>query len=192
MPDEIPIFFNNRQLREVPGIGPKSATRLSEWGIETMNDAVDVGELSLSRFTTERFASWLIQVYDGATSDEVSPLRSRKSISKEHTFKEDHSDIDVLIERLQTLVEKVINRAHSLGVSGRVAEVKIRYRGFETHTHQRALTVAMDDPEVFRRLAMHLFAEQLEINRPVRLIGFRLGQLEMPLSRQTTLLLEEE
>lgn len=192
MPNEIHDFFTDRSLRQIPGIGPKTATRLSEWGLETMSDALDIGELSLARFTSERFASWLTKVVEGETSDEISVLRSRKSISKEHTFSQDQRDIEVVLERLSELVTKVLKRAKSMGVSGRLAEVKIRYRGFETHSHQRALTVAMDEESVFQRSAVRLFAEQVEYDRPIRLIGFKIGNLEVHDSRQITLDLEEE
>ena len=78
-----------------------------------------------------------------------------------------------------------------MGVAGRLAEVKIRYQGFETHTHGRSIPVAMDEESVFMRLAHALFAENIEFERPIRLVGFRLGNLEMPLSRQSTLDVDE-
>ena len=82
-------------------------------------------------------------------------------------------------------------RAKEINVAGRLGEVKIRYQGFETHTHGRSIPVAMDDETVFMRLAHSLFAENVEIERPIRLIGFRLGNLEMPLNRQSTLDVDE-
>ena len=84
-----------------------------------------------------------------------------------------------------------MERAVSLGVSGRLGEVKIRYTGFETHTSGRSIPVAMDDETVFRRLASGLFATNIRPEASIRLIGFRLGQLEIPESRQTTLFEEE-
>ena len=45
----------------------------------------------------------------------------------------------------------------------------------------------MDDPSVFKSLATRLFATSLERERPVRLVGFRLGDLEDPPTRQVTL-----
>ena len=84
-----------------------------------------------------------------------------------------------------------MKRAKEMGVAGRLGEVKIRYQGFETHTHGKSIPVAMDDETVFMRLAHGLFAENIEFERPIRLIGFRLGNLEMPLTRQSTLDVEE-
>ncbi len=192
LPDETHEFFVERSLRDVPGIGPKRATQLAEWGFNTVDEAYELGELALGRIAGERFASWLIRVVDGATSKEVSPLRSRKSIGKEHTFSQDKSDQEQVLATLKSLVERVMLKARTIGVAGRLCGGKIRYTGFETHTHGRSIPVAMDDLDVFSRLAERLYAINVEQNRPIRLIGFRLGQLDMPSTRQAKLLLEEE
>lgn len=191
MPDEVAVFFEGRSLRDIPGIGPKRATQLAEWGYTTADELYGLGELSLSRLTGERFAEWFMRVVDGESSSVVSPLRSRKSVGKEHTFERDLDNHAEVLERLEQLVQLVMERAKHLGVSGRLAEVKIRYTGFETHTSGRSIPVAMDDEAVFKRLAKGLFATNIQPDSRVRLIGFRLGQLEMPPSRQTTLFEEE-
>ena len=41
LPDEIESFFAGRSVREVPGIGPKTATRLAEWGINSMSEVAE-------------------------------------------------------------------------------------------------------------------------------------------------------
>ncbi|MEC8632026.1 MAG: DNA polymerase IV [Candidatus Thermoplasmatota archaeon] len=191
MPDEVVSFFQGRSLRDIPGIGPKRATQLAEWGYTTADELHELGELSLARLAGDRFAHWFMRVVEGESSAVVSPLRSRKSIGKEHTFERDLDDHEDVLSRLETLVDLVMERARTLGVSGRLGEVKIRYTGFETHTSGRSIPVAMDDESVFKRLARQLFATNIRPESRVRLIGFRLGQLEMPPSRQTTLFEEE-
>ncbi|MBT3771910.1 MAG: DNA polymerase IV [Euryarchaeota archaeon] len=187
MPDEIEHFFNGRKCREVPGIGPKSATRLAEWGIETVDDAYELGEIGLTRFSSERFAKWIIHIYEGTSSSEVSVLRSRKSISKEHTFPTDITDSEEILSRLKLLIGRVCKRVREMEIAGRLCEVKIRYKGFETHTYGKSLMVAMDDEKIFRRVACELFATNIDLERPVRLIGFKIGGLEAPPNRQSTL-----
>ncbi len=192
LPDEISEFFDQRSVREVPGIGPKTANVLAEWGISTMDEAVNLGELALSRMTSRRFSSWLIRVVEGSTSSEVSPLRSRRSIGKERTFSTDQSDHEHVLGLLEQLTEGVLEKARVEGIAGRLAEVKIRYTGFETHTHGRSIPVAMDDTDVFLRQVRRLFAENVHQDEKIRLIGFRLGQLEELDSRQTTLKFDAE
>ena len=191
LPDEISSFFDGRSVREVPGIGPKTATRLAEWGIHTVDEASNYGEIALSKFTSERFAKWMMKVIEGETSDEISPLRSRKSVGKERTFESDQFDSEMVLNQLKRLVIMVMKKAKEMGVAGKLAEVKIRYRGFETHTHGKSIPVAMDDEQVFSRLAESLFAQNVDLERPVRLVGFRLGNLEIPSSRQVTLDFDE-
>lgn len=187
LPDEISEFFESRSVREVPGIGPKTANVLAEWGVTTMDEAVELGELALARMTSRRFASWLLRVVEGLTSNDVSPLRSRRSIGKERTFSSDQSDHEHVLELLEQLTQSVLEKARTEGIAGRLAEVKIRYTGFETHTHGRSIPVAMDDTDVFLRQVRRLFAENVHQDEKIRLIGFRLGQLEELDYRQTTL-----
>ena len=52
------------------------------------------------------------------------------------------------LENLLSIVRRVM-KSREIGVSGRLAEVKIRYTGFETHTHGRSIPVSMNDDEVF-------------------------------------------
>ena len=130
---------------------------------------------------------FVMAVVEERTSDDVSVLRSRKSIGKETTFERDQRDEELVLEHLLALVDRVMARAAELGVVGRLGEVKIRYQGFDTRTHRRSIPVAMDDVTVFRSLASKLFATSLERERPVRLVGFRLGDLEDPPTRQVTL-----
>ena len=191
LPDEIQAFFESRSVRDVPGIGPKTANVLAEWGITTMDEAVELGELALARMTSHRFASWILRVVEGSTSDEVSPLRSRRSIGKERTFSIDQSDHEHVLDVLEQLTIGVLKKAQLEGIAGRLAEVKIRYTGFETHTHGRSIPVAMDDIEVFLRQMRRLFAENVHQEEKIRLIGFRLGQLEALDSKQTTLVFDE-
>ncbi|MBJ14790.1 MAG: DNA polymerase IV [Euryarchaeota archaeon] len=191
LPDEIQAFFESRSVRDVPGIGPKTANVLAEWGITTMDEAVELGELALARMTSHRFASWILRVVEGSTSNEVSPLRSRRSIGKERTFSVDQSDHEHVLDVLEQLTIGVLKKAQLEGIAGRLAEVKIRYTGFETHTHGRSIPVAMDDTEVFLRQVRRLFAENVHQEEKIRLIGFRLGQLEALDSKQTTLVFEE-
>ena len=142
--------------------------------------------------TSLRFATWLLRVVDGSTSNEVSPLRSRRSIGKERTFSEDQSDHEHVLELLEQLTMRVLEKARTERIAGRLAEVKIRYTGFETHTHGRSIPVAMDDTDVFLRQVRRLFAENVHQDENIRLIGFRMGQLEELDTRQTTLDFNEE
>ena len=186
-PGGLQEFFSAHPCRAVPGIGPKAAQLLGEMGLMTLEDVYREGPDFLSQSVGERRANSLWRILEGDSSNEVSALRSRKSIGKERTFPRDAEDPSVVMEMLSTLVTRVTKKLQSLEITARNLEIKLRYQGFETLSHAMSLPVSMDDEEVFQRLAPRLLANVYDIDRPVRLIGFRLSDLEAPPDRQATL-----
>ena len=186
-PEGLEQFFSAHPCRAVPGIGPKAAQLLGEMGIMTLEDAYSEGIDSLSSAFGERRAASLWRILHGESSSEVSALRSRKSIGKERTFSSDVLDTELVFDMLTSLVARVSDKLRSLEITARNLEIKLRYKGFETLSHAMSLAVSMDDEEVFQRLARRLLANVYDISRPVRLIGFRVSQLEEPPNRQSTL-----
>ncbi|MEK9730169.1 MAG: DNA polymerase IV [Candidatus Poseidoniales archaeon] len=187
LPNEIPSFFDGRSVRQVPGIGPKTATQLSEWGLETVDEMYRLGMLGLQRLSSERFAAWIINLYEGTTSNQLHAFHQRKSLGKERTFDRDTNDIEIVLEALEKLLLRCVELLNEGQAGARVIEVKIRYQGFETYTFQKSLPVAMDDPDVFLRLAQFLFAQNVELDKPIRLIGIRFSHLEFMEFRQERL-----
>jgi DNA polymerase IV (DinB-like DNA polymerase) len=186
-PDGLEQFFSSHPCRAVPGIGPKAAQLLGEMGIMTLADAYAEGIDSLIGAFGQRRAESLWRILQGESSDEVSALRSRKSIGKERTFPRDIDDPSVVFDMLSTLIHRVSGKLNSLEITARNLEVKLRYKGFETLSHAMSLAVSMDDEEVFQRIAPRLLANVYDTERSVRLIGFRLSDLEAPPDRQVTL-----
>ncbi|MBN17106.1 MAG: DNA polymerase IV [Euryarchaeota archaeon] len=186
-PGGIRDFLGPHKCRDVPGIGPKAAQSLGELGIMVLNDAYEEGQDLLSEALGARRSTSLWSILEGESSDEISTLRSRKSIGKETTFSIDTKDIDLVFSTLSTLVDAITGRLKKDDITSRSVEVKIRYKGFETVSHTRTLAVSMDDTETFQRVAGNLLAEIYDTNRPVRLVGVRLGELEAPPNRQSKL-----
>ncbi|MBJ84507.1 MAG: DNA polymerase IV [Euryarchaeota archaeon] len=180
-------FFSSHECRAVPGIGPKAAQLLGEMGVQTLEDAYREGPDFLADAFGRRRAESLWRILDGESSNEVSPLRSRKSIGKEHTFSKDIDDPEVVFKMLNELVFRVTKKLLDLEITARNIEVKLRYKGFETLSHARSLAISLDDSETFGRIASQLLANVYDTSRPVRLVGFRLGDLEAPPNRQSSL-----
>lgn len=187
LPNEISAFFDGRSVRQVPGIGPKTSTQLSEWGVETVDEMYRLGFLGLQKLSNERFATWVINLYEGTTSNQLNTFHQRKSIGKERTFDRDTHDIEFVLAALEKLLHRCVELLQEAQAGARVIEVKIRYQGFETYTFQKSIPVAMDDPDVFLRLAQYLFAQNVEFDKPMRLIGIRFSHLEFIEFRQETL-----
>ena len=69
----------------------------------------------------------------------------------------------------------------------KVAGVKIRFKGFETHTRERTLVGYTNSDEALMEEARLLLKEFEHKNRPVRLVGVRVSQLKRETEELTRL-----
>ncbi len=176
-PGDEAAFLAPLPISDLWGVGPKTADRLRNAGIET------IGQLA------ERPLPWLIdrfgsrgeffwQLARGIDEREISRDRETKSISSETTFAEDVGDA----ERLRAVVREqsagVANRLVEHGFRARTVQVKLRLSDFTTFTRQRTLSEPTNDAARIERTAQNLLDEQLSPSRRFRLIGVGVAGLE--------------
>ena len=142
-PGGLQEFFSTHPCRAVPGIGPKAAQMLGELGIMDLSDAYREGPDLITDAIGERRARSLWRILEGESSNEVSTLRSRKSIGKERTFSHDIEDTIVVFGMLANLITQVTRKLRKLEITARNLEIKLRYKGFETISHAMSLAVSL-------------------------------------------------
>jgi DNA polymerase-4 len=161
----------------IPGIGPKTAERLRELGIETVAAlaSADAGRLA-ERFGP-RTGPWLVHRARFEDDSPVTTERIAVSESRETTFDVDIRDIAELEVVLQRLTDELCAGLARSGRRGRTVRLKIRLDDFSTHTRARTLPVAVGEPEAVGRVALELLRE-FAPPRPVRLIGVGIAGFE--------------
>jgi DNA polymerase IV (DinB-like DNA polymerase) len=122
----------------------------------------------------------------GIDDGEVQGRQRCKSVSRETTFEADTADPSVLSGTLVELADVVAGPLRADGLRCRNVTVKVRYRGFQTHTRSRTLERFTADPGVIRRAASGLLLPFLN-GTDVRLLGVRLSMFEGGRSRQTSM-----
>ena len=161
----------------VPGIGPKTREFLSEKGIVTIAQLQQLkGKQLLSWFGKN--GVWLWGVIHGEEAVEVREQALPKSLSVERTFKGDVSDFGTVRREAFDAATELMRRVKSTGYSYRVAGIKIRFRGFETHTRERTLISRTDNERPLFASVERLLDEFESWERPVRLIGVRVADIQ--------------
>ena len=140
------------------GVGPKTAGSLAELGVRTIGDLAALPDDLLAR-RFGRQGPVLRQRARGVDPSPVSAGDRARSVSHEHTFDVDTSDLEVLERTLLALSEGVAGRLRAGGVRGRTVSVKVRDASFRTTARQRTLAQATDQTEV-------VFAAALDLARP--------------------------
>jgi DNA polymerase IV len=160
----------------VPGIGPKTAARLAELGLITLQ-ALGAAPESL---LTERFGPNLGRElgrrgrfeHDG----EVGAARKVVSESRERTFDEDIADPALLRAALERMAGELCASLAANGRRGRTIGIKVRLDDFSTATRAHTLPEPTSDAAQVTAVALGLL-DAYAPTRPVRLLGVRVAGL---------------
>ena len=134
-----------------------------------------------------RNAVWLWGIAAGIEELPVEERPDPKSISVERTFEHDVTDWSVILETLDSVADNVYIRARNAGMAYRLVGIKIRFEGFRTHTRDRTLPTWTLDRQIVLDTARELVAEFKGRERPVRMLGVRVANLQTPKGRQASL-----
>ena len=180
-------FLDPMPLTILRGVGAKTATALQRMGLRTVADVRGVGLEALRHRLGAYGGTKVYEQALGMASDEVHARTRRKSISKETTFEEDVTDPDALRDTLRWAAQEVGYIARQEGLKGTVMTLKIRFRGFETHTRTRALPLpTASDLDIFRA-AWAVYTAEAWGGRPVRLVGVGIAGWERTHASQADL-----
>jgi DNA polymerase IV (archaeal DinB-like DNA polymerase) len=160
----------------VPGIGRKTQDFLKERDIETIGQLQELNGKQLMSWFGKN-GVWLWGVIQGEENIEVRQQEMPKSLSVERTFKDDVVDYRAVRVEAGEAVAELMRRVKSAGYSYRVGGIKIRFRGFETHTREKTLLSHTDSQEVLVETVQRLLDEFETKGRPVRLVGVKVADI---------------
>jgi DNA polymerase-4 len=174
-PGEEAAFLAPLPVGKIPMVGEKTERTLHHYGIKTIGQLQELSQQGLE----QRFGKLGRALYKKAHGLERSPIpseRQRKTLGAERTFAEDIADERFLRRQLVGLSERIGHELRQQELLAGCLILKLRYDDFETHTHQLRMPYTNQDSQLLTH-AHHLLDEQWQPERPVRLIGLRLGEL---------------
>ena len=186
-PERILAFVHPLPVRKLWGVGPATEARLHELGIRTVGDLAGLDPADVHRLLGSHGDS-LWRMAHGDDPRPVRPHRPRRSRSSEETFAEDVLEVAVLERVLADQAEGVCRGLEGAGLVGRTVTLKLRYDDFTTITRSATLEDATRDPHRVIEVARALLARTEAGERPVRLVGVGLANLERPTPRAQLLL----
>jgi DNA polymerase-4 len=172
------------------GIGEVTRNLLDAAGLRTIGDIQRLTEPRLAALVGKHAASHFRRLAFGEDAREIELDAAEKSISREHTFDRDCTSAERVRAVLLDLADDVGRRLREDGRSAGLARLKLRWRGFTTITRQRPLCPPCCDDFSLRQAADGLLSA-VELNRPVRLVGFGVAHLGAGAAEQLLLFGED-
>ena len=170
-------FLSTLPIREMWGIGPKSAEHFKENGILTIGDIQEMPLEKLQQISGN-FASVLKRRALGIDDRPVGDYEGVKSVSNERTFFDFLKYENEVTRVVKSLSEKVGHRLRQKGLCGKTVRLKIRWANFNTITRQITLDQPTNHDSVIFDSAMDLLMQNWKPGKEIRLIGVGVASLD--------------
>ncbi len=172
-PDKIAAFVYELPVEKIFGVGKVTKSKLHNLGLYHCGDIQQIPhDILIHHFG--RFGQVLYELARGIDEREVQSYRTRKSLSVEHTYAEDISDMSDIAEKIVTLFEELDARLHSH--QDKLIKnnfVKIKFDDFQTTTVTEQCSTI--DLLLFQRLFQKGYSRH---PHPIRLLGLGVGFLQ--------------
>jgi DNA polymerase-4 len=178
-PERVEHFLQKLPVDALWGVGPVTAARLRERGIERLVDVRTADEQVL-RQAVGSWTEWLRQLANGIDDREVEPNRETKSSGSENTYAQDLTDLNEIRQEIDGMARDAAAWLEKHELRCRTVTIKVRYSDFTTITRSHSKTPAAADAEDIAQRAVKLLERTDASTRPVRLLGVSVHNLEDP------------
>lgn len=169
---EWPALMGPRPVEALWGIGKKTAAKLNELGIHTVEELANADDGVLAARFGPNTGPWIRSLGTGEDDGEVTAEPYvRRGQSHERTFQQDLTDLAEIRHETERITRELAGEIPKDRLVRRVT-VKLRTASFFTSTHGAKLAQPTTDPELIAEAALAALG-RFEIDRPVRLLGVR-------------------
>lgn len=169
-PARVEQFLHGLPVDALWGVGPVTATRLREHGIEKLIDVRARSAAELEAIVGS-LAGWLIDLAHGRDDRPVEPNRPAKSAGSEETYATDLSSLEEIKREIDQLARGVAEWLEKKTIKARTVTIKVRYSDFTTITRSQSSTTYTSDADEIAARAVKLLDKTEAETRAVRLLG---------------------
>jgi len=178
-PERVEPFLQRLPVDALWGVGPVTAQRLRDRGIERLVD-VRTADPKVLRDAVGSQSDWLRRLADGVDDRRVEPHRATKSSGTENTYSEDLTEIDEMRQEIDEMARGVAAWLARKKLSCRTVTIKVRYADFTTVTRSHTSMPPTRSADEIAERAVALLERTDAAARPVRLLGVSVHNLDDP------------
>ena len=178
-PERVEQFLQKLPVDALWGVGPVTAKRLRDRGIERVVD-VRTASAKVLQDAVGSHADWLRRLAEGIDNRPVEPNQPAKSSGSENTFAEDLNDIGEIRKEIDEMARDAAAWLERKMLFCRTVTIKVRYNDFTTITRSHSSDPPTRDADDIATRAVALLERTEAGQRPVRLLGVSVHNLFDP------------
>jgi DNA polymerase IV len=174
-PERVEPFLRSLPVDALWGVGPVTARKLRERGIEKLIDVRSADPERL-REAVGSLAEWLQRLSHGIDDRPVVSERETKSAGSENTFERDLTSLDEIRQEVADMARSSASWLARRELFARTVVIKVRYNDFTTITRSHTDAPTREESSIVGR-AVALLERTDAGRRPVRLLGVSVHNL---------------
>ncbi len=178
-PQRVERFLQALPVDALWGVGPVTAQRLRERGIERLTD-VRAADAQILREAVGSHVEWLRRLADGIDERPVVADRAAKSCGTENTFSTDLTSLDEIRREIDQMAREDAAWLLRKRLLCRTVTIKVRYDDFTTITRSQSAVPGTCDADLLANRAVALLDRTEAGVRPIRLVGVSVHNLIDP------------
>ncbi|MDH6245387.1 DNA polymerase IV [Mycobacterium sp. OTB74] len=190
-PDRELAFLHPLPVRQLWGVGAKTAEKLREHGIETVADVADLSESALDAMVGGAMGRQLFALSRNIDSRRVTSGHRRRSVGAQRAVGRrgntmSDNEIDVMVINL---IDRIARRMRASGRTGRTVVLRLRFDDYSrvTRSHTMARATASTDEILSVARGLITDAAPLIAERGLTLVGFAVSNVDNGGSEQLEL-----
>lgn len=171
-------FMLSLPLKKIWGVGEKTLERITRAGFKTSRDIHKASLNLLHSLFGSCTGSFLYHAVRGCEVETFDTQTKSRSISSEHTFSFDLTDLYTIDTALLELSWELMYRMLTENVRSKTVHVKIRYEDFTTVSIQETSGRFISSADDLFSRAQNLFRKKYEKGHGIRLLGLAAQNIE--------------
>jgi DNA polymerase-4 len=172
-----PDFIASLPVGKFHGVGPVTAARMQQLGIETGAD-LRAKPLAFLQKYFGKSAAWYLGIANGEDGRPVVADRPRKSSGSETTFERDLTAPAEIEAGVVSMADEVWTWCEKAKAFGRTVTVKVKFADFQQVTRSRSFPTAVARHDLLRRVSIELVRILLPAAKGVRLLGVTVSNFD--------------
>jgi DNA polymerase-4 len=169
-------FIEKLPIEKFFGVGKVTAKKMHLKGIFTGANLKRKSEQQLSQWFGKS-GSYYYNISRGIDNRAVNPNRVRKSLGAEHTYANDITTKDDMIENITEVADILIKRIDAAGGAGKSLTLKVKYSDFKQITRSKTKPEVLNNQQI-KNIGIELLNSIPDIEKGIRLIGLQTANFD--------------